>query len=300
MLENSWVGSLSVASDINQIQTSPSPKDNLLSWVIGKFKSGWKQEFRWCHWESVCFSLSLDCTSSLMDLFPSCLKPYGGPLMVTMQAWGGSPSTGIFRKKKLIQTSLQLIGFFLRPTLRLRVVFENSCPQHGHRCCLPALVPSPLTLNLVPSLARLIHLCDSAFRRLHKVPLHLCLFLCLSFCTCYPQSNQAQSWYSLTQPWPIIVPREVGFSDVPRTCSVSCELDLSGLAAWTQQDEGSVPQSRYSTTHKQKTDTTQPQKTLCEIRIARFLPFSEKSDFWLSYEAQSQLSCVESETLAGS
>lgn len=114
-------------------------------------------------------------------------------LMVTMQAWGGSPSTGIFRKKKLIQTSLQLIGFFLRPTLRLRVVFENSCPQHGHRCCPPALAPSMLTLNLVPSLARLIHLCDSAFRRLHKVPLHLCLFLCLSFCTCYPQSNQTQS-----------------------------------------------------------------------------------------------------------
>lgn len=32
--------------------------------------------------------------------------------MVTMQAWGDSPSTGVSRKKKLIQTSLQLIGFF--------------------------------------------------------------------------------------------------------------------------------------------------------------------------------------------
>lgn len=134
-----------------------------------------------------------------------------------------------------------LFFFFLRPMLRLRVVFENSCPQHGHRCCPPALVPSTLTLNLVPSLSRLIHLCDSVFRRFHKVPLHLCLFLCLSFCTCYPQSNQTQNWYSLIQPWPIIVPREVGFSDAPRTCSVSCELDLSCLAAWTQQDEGCIP-----------------------------------------------------------
>lgn len=177
-----------------------------------------------------------------MDLVPSCLKPYGGPLMVTMQAWGGSPSTGVPRKKKTDSNIVAIDWFFfLRPTLRLRVVFENSCPQHGHRCCPPALVPSTLTLNLVPSLSRLIHLCDSVFRRFHKVPLHLCLFLCLSFCTCYPQSNQTQNWYSLIQPWPIIVPREVGFSDAPRTCSVSCELDLSCLAAWTQQDEGRIP-----------------------------------------------------------
>lgn len=83
--------------------------------------------------------------------------------------------------------------FFLMPTLRRSVVLENSCPQHGHRWCPPALVPSTLTLSLVPPSARLIPLCDSAFRRLHKVPLHLCLFLCLSFCTCYPQSNQTQN-----------------------------------------------------------------------------------------------------------
>lgn len=142
-----------------------------------------------------------------------------------LQAWGGSPSTGIPRKKKLIQI------FFLTPTLRPSVVLENSCPQHGHRWRLPALVPSTLTLNLVPPLARLIPLCNSSFRRLHKVPLHLCLFLCLSFCTCYAQSNQTENWYSLTQPWPIIVPREVGFSHVPGHAQSPGNWVMSCLAA---------------------------------------------------------------------